>query len=238
MASKRCHAAKIYWVCDWLSPEPKRSAVDCCCLSVTEKHFDVEHAERELSRYLKKGPFSSSRAMLDMLRKEELDGSTILDIGSGIGVLGHELAKHLTHATLVEISRPYLSTAKKEAEKRGYVDRLTAIHGDFVEIADQAPEADVVALDRVVCCYPDFRPLIAASLQKCRRWYLISYPKDRWYTRLETTYKNWNRRRKGNAFRTYIHPADEMRRAIASAGFRPLGVRNTLIWRIEVHARL
>ncbi len=212
--------------------------MDCCCLAATEKHFSVEHAESELSRYLKKGPFSSSRAMLDMLHEQELDGSTFLDVGGGIGVLGHELADHLEHATLVEISRPYLSAAEREAEKRGYVDRLTTIQGDFVEIADQTPEADVVALDRVVCCYPDFRQLIAASLQKCRRWYLISYPKDRWYTRLDTTYRNRKRRRKGNAFRTYIHPADEMRRAIASAGFRPLGVRNTLVWRIEAHARL
>ena len=43
---------------------------------------------------------------------------------------------------------------EKVAQQRGYDDRWHGIVGDFVEIADQVPRADVVTLDKVICCYP------------------------------------------------------------------------------------
>lgn len=41
------------------------------------------------------------------------------------------------------------------------------VHGDFVEIARDVPAADIVALDRVIRCYPDMEAMVArASLRR------------------------------------------------------------------------
>jgi hypothetical protein len=34
------------------------------------------------------------------------------------------------------------------------------MHGDFVDVGPQIPSAAIVTLDRVICCYPSFEPLL------------------------------------------------------------------------------
>jgi hypothetical protein len=77
---------------------------------------------------------------------------------SGIGVIGAELAgTGLASATLVEASPAYLDVARAEIELRWESRPTRFLLGDFPTIADTLTDADVVTLDRVVCCYPDAR---------------------------------------------------------------------------------
>jgi hypothetical protein len=47
-------------------------------------------------------------------------------------------------------------------------------------MADRLPDADVVILDEVVCCFPDWQRMVGSSP---RRLYALGYPRDRALTR-------------------------------------------------------
>ena len=56
--------------------------------------------------------------------------------------------------TSADASPAYLAAARTEAESRSYANRMRYVDGDFVEPAGELDAADIVTLDRVVCCYP------------------------------------------------------------------------------------
>jgi magnesium-protoporphyrin O-methyltransferase len=102
--------------------------------------------------------------LIDALKTEGIEGATLLDIGGGIGAIQHELlAAGAAHATSVDASNPYLETAREESIRRGLGDRVTYRHGDFVELAESIPPADIVTLDRVINVYPDWERLTQLS---------------------------------------------------------------------------
>jgi hypothetical protein len=47
-----------------------------------------------------------------------------------------------------------LKRYRKTGPDRGREQVIQFVHADFVEAASELPSAAVVALDRVVCCYP------------------------------------------------------------------------------------
>lgn len=104
---------------------------------------------------------------------------SLLDIGGGIGVIQHELrAAGVTGITGVDASRAYLAMAREEAERRGYAGDARYVYGDFVALADGIAPADIVTLDRVVCCYPDMAALMDSAAAKAGRFLGLVYPRD------------------------------------------------------------
>ncbi|UCC73007.1 MAG: methyltransferase domain-containing protein [Gemmatimonadota bacterium] len=82
-----------------------------------------------------------------------MEGATLLDIGGGVGVIQHELLDAGARgATGVEAVPRYLAAARGEAERRGHAERVDLVLGDFVELAGAIEPADMVTLDRVICC--------------------------------------------------------------------------------------
>ena len=123
--------------------------------------FDARTARRELIAYRRSGPTGSTRRLIEAIRDAGVDGATLLDIGGGVGVVGFELvASGAERLTQVDASRAYAAVARREAARRGLDDRATYRHGDFVALADEIEPADVVTLDRVVCCYGDWAALV------------------------------------------------------------------------------
>jgi magnesium-protoporphyrin O-methyltransferase len=172
-----------------------------------------------------------------MVREQRLQDATLLDVGGGIGVLAHEfLDDGVRSAVLVDGSTAYLTVASEEAASRGTNERLRVLHGDFVEVARDLDAAAVVTLDRVVCCYPDYRALLAAAAAKSHGLLAISYPRDRWFVRLVMGVENLARRLARNAFRTYVHPPQEMDRVLEEAGYRPVRTHEGFVWRVALFA--
>ena len=98
-----------------------------CCnqYCAAEKQFDAKVAESDLQRYRRRGPDAVTQLMLVELRRWPLHGEALLDVGSGIGVIGAELADSgLASATLVDASSAYLHVARAEIESR-YESRPT-----------------------------------------------------------------------------------------------------------------
>lgn len=208
------------------------------CCAAADRHFGAARTARELSEYHRRGPTGTARLILALLRDANAAAETMLDVGAGIGVLHHELlSRGVRTAIHVEGAAAYISTATAEAERRGHVGRVEFRHGDAVDLAADLPPADLVTLDRVICCYPDYEGLLHATTRLARRYYVLSFPHDRWYVRAHTAWQNFGRRRKGNPFRTFVHSPGEMRAMIERAGFRPVSWRRSLMWVVGLYER-
>jgi hypothetical protein len=92
----------------------------------------------------------------------------------------------------------------------------------------------MVTLDRVVCCYPAFEPLLNESLRHAERSFAYSYPRDVWYVHAAIVVENGIRQLEGNPFRAFVHPVDRMNRLIESAGFHLVARRHTWQWSADV----
>ena len=83
--------------------------------------YDEKLAASQLRKYREKGPIASTRALIEALKAEGVEGKTLLDIGGGIGALQHDLLDAgVTHATSVDASAPYLAAAGEEGQRRGH----------------------------------------------------------------------------------------------------------------------
>jgi len=203
-----------------------------------EIQFGIERAERDFERYRRRGAEDITRILLKELRRRPLRGKELLDIGGGIGVIGWELADaDVASTTLVEASPAYLDVARREVERRSASRRTKFVLGDFTLVAGTLPKADVVTLDRVVCCYPDAEALLRAAATCTRQLLALTYPRDRWYVRVITSVQNLMRRMRGSAFRTFVHSPQRMSSVLESAGFVRDSTRGTLVWMVDVYQR-
>ncbi|MEX2466447.1 MAG: class I SAM-dependent methyltransferase [Gemmatimonadota bacterium] len=200
--------------------------------------FDDRMARRELKRYRRRGPSLSTRKLLDLLQEQGVRGRTFLDIGGGIGAVQHELmAAGATGGTHADASPAYLHVSSEEARARGHESRIHYVEGDFVEIADTIDEADLVTLDRVVCCYPDMEGLIDASAPKARVAYGLVYPRDTRITGWVFGLVNLVQRLRRHPFRVFLHPTAEVEARIARHGLHKRTVHRGLIWQVVVFDR-
>jgi len=213
----------------------------CCAgnAGACESQFDRKRAARELKDYRAHGPVNpTTRAMINLLRRAGVEGNTLLDIGGGVGAIQYDLLEAgAREVTAVDASSSYQQAARAEAERRGVSARIQFELGDFVALAPQVAAADIVTLDRVVCCYPDMEPLVRLSAERCRRLYGLSYPRYRWPVRAVVSTENTFRRLFGNPFRSFVHSPAAMDRLLMSLGFTQQAAVRTFAWEIAVYAR-
>jgi len=176
--------------------------------------------------------------LIDMIRSVGLRNATILDIGAGIGVIDHELLDDVAdHAVLVDASAPALDAARDEARRRGHLDRLEFVDGDFVAQAGAIDRAQVVTLDRVLCCYPDVAALVRMSASRARTLYGLVLPRDRSTIRLGLRLLNVWFRVRGLAYRSYAHSNEVVDSLVADAGLRVRMEAGTYFWRVVLYDR-
>jgi hypothetical protein len=200
--------------------------------------FDRRSAERDRERYRRNGPDRTTRMLLELLAPYRSAGSTVLDIGGGIGVIDQELLRGgAGHAVLVDGSAASLDVAREEARRQGLLDRIELVEGDFVRRAAAIEPADIVTLDRVVCCYPDAEGLVSLSAARARTVYGLVLPRDRRLVRIAIGLENlWFRLRR-TAYRAYVHPTARVDEIAAANGLRPVAERLTAFWRVVVYER-
>jgi hypothetical protein len=210
----------------------------CCGCEAIARHFDAPRVAEELATYRRRGPTGTARLILAALRGLPGPAESLLDIGAGIGVLHHELLSAGTRSAVhVGAARANIAAARRESERRGHTNRVAFLHGDFLALAPSVAPADLVTLDRVVCCYPALEPLVRLSAEKARRYYALSFPHDRWYVRAHAGWQNHRRERSSYPFRTFVHPVTAIRRLVRAAGFEIRHARRTLVWEVLVCVR-
>jgi SAM-dependent methyltransferase len=212
--------------------------VSCCDAPAWASQFDKRRALRDLRDYRRHGPAATTRALIDALRRGGVEHSTLLDIGGGVGAIQFELlAAGARDATSVDASLDYLAAAREEAARRGVTSLIRFEQGDFVDLAPQIPAADVVTLDRVVCCYAQMEPLVRLSAERCRRLFGLVYPRDLWLERAVVRVQNVIRRLWGNPFRSYVHSVAAMDALIRSLGFELRQKMRTFVWEVAVYQK-
>ena len=165
--------------------------------------------------------------LLELLRPYVATGTTLLDVGGGIGVIDHELLRAgAGHATLVEASPASLAVARDEARRRNALDRVELVEGDFVGRAGAIDAADIVTLDRAICCYPNVTALVSSSAAKARRVYGLVLPRDGLLIRAGLALVNLGFRLRRRAYRSYAHPNALVDRLVRRQ--RPRGRRRAL----------
>jgi magnesium-protoporphyrin O-methyltransferase len=212
-----------------------------CCTPfepLADRQFDRAKVAEELKRYHDNGLGPTTRLLEEgIVQAGVLDGP-VLDIGAGIGSLTFALlARGLSHAIAVDASAAYIDTARQEAARAGRADDVQFVHADFVSVASEIPAAAIVTLDRVVCCYPSYEPLLEAALRHADRCLALSYPRNAWYVRVAMQVENAQRRLTGNPFRTFVHSSARMERQIRGAGFTLNSRRETWMWSVDVYTR-
>lgn len=209
-----------------------------CCKPDYDAQFDEKGARQDLLAYRKDGADGSTRRLIDALKREGVEGATLLDIGGGVGAIQLDLlAAGAASSVDVDASAAFLAAAEQEADARGFRDRVAYRHGDFVELADELDSADIVTLDRVICCYPDVESLVGRSVARARRLYGLVYPVDRWWTRWLSRVANVSLRLFRSDFRIHVHPDATVERLVRAAGFERSYRHAGWIWQTRVYAR-
>jgi magnesium-protoporphyrin O-methyltransferase len=214
--------------------------MSCSCSgyqSTVDQQFDTERAVNELKAYRRGRLESTTRLLRDAIVNAGLNRGTLLDVGAGVGALTFELLERGMNRAFAEASAAYADAVHEEAIRRNRVSAIEILRGDVVEMPQtMLPHADVVTLDRVVCCYPFFRPMLARAAHRAGAGLALSYPTNRWYVRVMFSFDNWRRARK-TSFRTFVHPPHEMQQVVEAAGFTLAARRRTLVWNVDVFAK-
>ena len=209
------------------------------CGCTVGNQFGEGDARHDLRSYRKSGPATTTRWLVDGLAAGGVEGLTVLDIGAGVGA-AHQalLALGAAAATDVDGSPAYVAAAREEAERLGTADRVRYEVGDFVMVAADVEPADLVVLDRVICCYPDMEPLVRLSAERARSRYGLVYPRDRWWLRAGATILNGLAGLARRRVRAYVHRADAVDAIVRAAGFAPRLHRTSMYWRVAVYERI
>jgi magnesium-protoporphyrin O-methyltransferase len=202
-------------------------------------HFDPKVAAKDLREYRKDGPKKATQVLIDALIAENVSEMTLLDIGGGIGAVQHELLKAGAKSAInAEASSAYIETAKEEAERQGHAERITHLLGDFVDLAEDIPQCDIVTLDGVICCYHDAQGLVEKSIALAKSVLGVIYPHNKWWAKVLGALDNVKHRLKRSPFRFFVHPTEMVEEIVRKHGFERVFYQEMSMWQIVVWRRV
>ena len=205
--------------------------MSCCRSGACEQMFSPRTARRSLERYRSKGLDEIERRIVASAKEAGVQGARVLEIGGGIGVIQAELLQvGAATGEIVELVVAYEPYARELASDKGLSDRVTFRVVDLVEDPDGVEPADVVVLNRVVCCSPDGIELTGIAGRLARRTLVLSYPRDVVWVRLGVGLINLGQRLFGRSFRAFVHSPAKLRAAVEEQGLRATDLGRTAFW--------
>ena len=211
---------------------------DCCSPKGYRWVFSERSAQAEAKRYRRKGLDDTSRRIVDFLRRQGVDGNTVLEVGGGIGAIQLELLKAgASHATSVELTPTYEEVARGLLTESGMSGRVERTVMDFAQSASQVEGADIVVLNRVLCCYPDMPRLAGAAADHARQVLVLTYPKGAWWIRLGIGIANVILRLTRREFHIFVHPPAEIIRTSRQHGLEPVFEERGMLWTVTALKR-
>ena len=200
--------------------------------------FRPRTARRDLARYRSEGLDRLERRVVESARSGGLEGARVLEIGGGIGAVQSELVESGAECgEIVELVGAYEESAYELAREKGLEGRVSYRVVDVLEHPDSVEPADVVVLNRVVCCSPDGVDLAAVAARLTRRTLLLTFPRDVAWVRMGVRLLNvgfWAMRR---SFRTFVHPAATLHEAIEAEGLSLTERFDDRLWQFAAFRR-
>jgi magnesium-protoporphyrin O-methyltransferase len=206
---------------------------DCCTSKGYRQIFSEKNAAGEARRYRRNGLDATSKRIFDSIRERGIEGKTLLEVGGGIGAIEIELLKAgMARAVNVELTPTYEAAAGELLVEAGLTDRVDRRLMDFAEAGASVGAADVVVMNRVICCYPDMPKLAGAAADRASGLLVMSFPNHRWWTRLGLTVANFGFRVIRMEFRIFLHPPALILAAVEERGFKTWRNQVGLIWQV------
>ncbi|HZD22093.1 MAG TPA: class I SAM-dependent methyltransferase [Acidimicrobiia bacterium] len=201
--------------------------------------FDRRGAERLKRGYRRHGLDNMASNLVEYLIKRGVSNRTVLEVGGGIGDLQIELLKAgAAQSVNVELSHGYEAAAAELIEAEGMNGRVERLLGDFVGQSDAIEKADVVVLNRVVCCYPWMQPMIEAVTAKTGWLLALSVPRDHFLSHTMVGIGNSYNRLRRCGFRAFVHAMADIEAVATNSGFTQVFSETGLVWRGMVFERI
>lgn len=176
--------------------------------------------------------------MLASVPQDIVAGARVLEVGGGVGALQATLLLGgASTGEVVELVGAYQPYARKLASGAGVEDRSSFRIVDLLSEPEAVEPADIVILNRVICCSSDGIDLASAAARLATGMLVLSYPRDtllaRWLARSQQVLF----RLVGRRFRIFVRPASEVRAAAEGAGLRLAAHQRGLVWEFMAFQR-
>jgi hypothetical protein len=203
----------------------------CCSTRGCDEFFTERVARRDAQRYRRRGLDANAQRVVDFVRREGVDGRTVLEVGGGVGAVQLELlragAAGSVNAELSAAYEPYAAELADEAGLGGRTERRVL---DFAKQGDEIAAADVVILHKVVCCYPDYETLVGVAARHAKHEIALTFPRDIVWMRLGLAVINILQRMRRRSFRVYLHPPAAVLAVAGAHGLEPASRHRGLVW--------
>ncbi len=203
----------------------------CCSPKGYRWVFSERSARSEARRYRRRGLDATSRRIVDFIKSQGVEGRTLLEVGGGIGAIQIELLKAGAERALsIELTPTYEAVAQELLAEAGLAGRVERRVMDFALSARDIPRADIVVLNRVICCYPDMPRLTGAAADHAGRLLVMTYPRAAWWMRGGLAAGNamlWLARRE---FHIFVHSPRAIIATSEGHGLHRVADERGLLW--------
>lgn len=207
-----------------------------CCGA--DMFFDKKTANKKYKAYLKKGPARVTAKIISQLMTHTIEGKSMVDIGGGIGALQWWFLENGGSKTVdIDASSGYLKQAKDHAKSKGWDSSSEFLLGDCMEVYPQIEATDYITLDKVVCCYPNYKEILEATCDKATTAVSLSYPMDGFLSEIIRKMGDFFMSFKDNPFRPFIHPVKDIRLVFEQKGFKRVAHNLAFPWHVETYKR-
>jgi len=211
---------------------------DCCTPRGYRWIFSERMARADARRYRRDGLDRTSRHIFDVIKAQGVEGRTVLEIGGGIGAMQIELLRAgAARAVSVELTPTYEETARELLQETGFADRVERLVMDFVQANGQVAGADIVIMNRVLCCYPDMPRLAGAAADHTGQLLVMSFPRRAVWIRAAMAIANfmfWLTRR---GFHIFVHDPTRIIDVSEQHGLAPLQDQRGVLWTVAALRR-
>ena len=204
---------------------------DCCTPRGYRRIFSEKSARAAARRYRRKGLDGPSRRIVDLVLAQGVEGKSVLEVGGGVGAIQLELLRAgASRATSIELTPTYEAAALELISENGFSDRVERRVVDFVVAGSEVEAADIVILNRVVCCYPDMPRLVGTAADHTRGTLVLTFPARRWYTLAVLAMGNLAFRLTRREFHVFTHRPALIRQEAEAHGLKVQSDRPGVFW--------
>ncbi len=210
----------------------------CCRAAPCEEMFGADDARRDVEEYLAKGLGDIESRALAAVPPGVVEGARVLDVGGGVGAFAAELLmRGASSGEVVELVSAYAPYAARLAERLGLSGRTSFRVHDLLAHPEDVDPADVVVLNRVVCCSAEGPALTAAAARLARRALLLTFPRSNALTRSATALQRLVYRALGRRYRAFAWPTEVIVGAAEGQGLRLAAQGRNVLWQYLVMVR-
>jgi SAM-dependent methyltransferase len=203
------------------------------------QEFDGDACEF-CERYKNKGLSRSSKLLLKFILDTEVRDLSVLDLGCGAGGMSMELLKEgASNAVGFDLSPKMVGAAEELARANGFESRAKFQLGNGA--TSELPESDIVVMDKVLCCYSEWQPLLKNAMEASRVIVGFTVPRDEGIPklpfRLALRIANYFQRRRGGVL-FYLHPLGRIDKTLRDSGFKRHRKQGSRFWLVFLYSRV